>query len=73
MKFVTDIPLTEIRAGDHFYADVACLDTAAGVLRRRCKLVSIHGNILRVVTSTRKGVIEITRDMIRSDHAWGER
>jgi hypothetical protein len=72
MKFVTNIPLTEIRPGDHFDAEIECLVDKRPIWRR-CKLVSIHGHILRVTTATRKGVVTITRDKIRSDHAWGDR
>jgi hypothetical protein len=75
MTFQHHIPLSDIRPGDHFDAEIRCHGTKYGIryYSRRCTLVEIVGQILRVRTATRRDLIAITRDKIRSDHAWGER
>lgn len=72
MKFVRDIPLDQIRAGDHFEAIIETLNGAKRYARR-CTCVSVHGSILRVKTGTRKDAFCIFRREISSEFAWGER
>jgi len=72
MKFCSQIPLSEIRVGDFFRADIECLKDRRRYTRR-CRLVQISGPVLRVSTRTRKGLIAITRKQIVSEYAWGDR
>ncbi len=74
MKFTRDIPLSDLREGDYFKAQLSSkgrnglMDTVV----RTCQLVEIHGPILRVQTSGRKHLTPIYRIQIRG-LAWGDR
>jgi hypothetical protein len=72
MKFEHNIPLDQIRPGDHFEAVIQSLSSGRK-FPRRCTLVAVYGRILQVKVATRKSLICIWRDEICSDHAWGER
>jgi hypothetical protein len=74
MKFTNEIPLDDIRRGDHFDAEIACTREPYRPIWRRCEVVELCGaNIVRVKTATRSDVIAITRDKIKSAFAWGMR
>lgn len=74
MKLTHNIPIEELRVGDHFKALLPCLgqNFFQDKVLRTCTLVEIHGPILRVKTESRKHLTPIYRIQIRG-LAWGNR